>query len=155
MCRLYDKYEGEEFFGYKVMAKIDGKYYSIAMGFEYEQPTHTFGKLTEQKAIVSAFMSNILNVWSLSYSEAMVGRTAALQKLGDAKLLASKVRRKSVRNSSKEVKIVIVKVKLRERLVEGTYLMSASTPSKPTLFNDRFYARVWAGSTLEILEEVH
>lgn len=137
MCNLIKKSEKEEFIGYKVVAKKGKKYYSIALGFEYKQPKHVFnGIRTKQKAIITCW-AKILNPMSDFFSDAMVGRTAAIASFKKTMAWKNTLRFDLLKRG---YDLVIVKVKLTGDLMEGNYEF-------PNF-------EVVAGRTMEILEEV-
>ena len=144
MCELNKELNKDKVTGYKVVAKRNGEYYSLALGFKYKQPTHTFGKRTKQKRITQYFVGDLLR---FGFKECLVGRTAAFTRLQDARLLKRRVKLNQKDEGTKE-NIVVVKVKLTERLMKGNYRVSKGA-----------FVRVWcpvvAGHTMEILREVH
>ena len=139
MCKLNKHItDKKEVIGYKVVAKRDNnEYYSIAIGFKYRQPIMSFGKRTVQKPIGNFF--SLLKKYDKYYNSNLVGRTAAFCDLDDAKEM-KKNQRHSYAN------IVVVKVRLTNRLMSGTYPRSA--------FDFRPDPKVVAGHTMEILEEI-
>ena len=138
MCNITEKYKEEEVMGYKVVAKHKktGKYYSLAFGFEYKQPVHTFGKRKIQNRISYNFNNYILDKYgSGGFREKMIGRTAVFVRRCDARIQKSCWDFSAINESYKRC---IVKVKLTNGLMEGTY---GST-------------FVVAGRTMEILKEI-
>ena len=76
MCKLRDKIRGKEYTGYKVVIekKIgSGRYYSIAMGFEYKT-NKLIPVVKRQRRIAPMFSSDILT--GPAFEEKMEGRTA-------------------------------------------------------------------------------
>ena len=136
MCNLTKHLKDERVFGYKVVAKKDYKYYAIAMGFEYKQPSMTFSKDDRlvQKSLSPYFRDFILNTKKRAFKENMVGRTAAFFDVEEAAYLKHGV----CYSCSMSYKVVIVMVELSNDIMEGFYGTGI----------------VYAGRTIKILNEV-
>ena len=136
MCRLVEHIDDKQFIGYKAVAKKNGKYYSLAIGFQYRQPSMTLGKRTKQKRIHSTFGVDILVQGAGGgWEENMVGRTAAFYTLDQ--LTWHLFRENGYGKLQNGYEMVYVRVKLTNDLMSGTY-----------------GAPVVAGKTIQILEEV-
>ena len=147
MCDLVRTIPESEVTGYKVVAKKNGKYYSFAIGFQYKQPIHRFkGRRVKQNTLVD--WNSVLYNYNYYYNEDLIGRTAAFKSKKHATLLADKIIKRNLRGYPKDIEIVVVKVKLSGRLMEGTMYMRMGDCS---INNNFFDAPVWAGSTLEII----
>lgn len=89
MCKLAGPYPGETFRGFKVVAAKKDGYYSLAMGFRYEDG-ECVPRVKKQNRITSYFLPNIINADSDNpfgrggYSDEMVGRTAIFEFKRDA-----------------------------------------------------------------------
>ena len=141
MCKFNEAMIEEEFIGYKVAAKMDDGYYSIAMGFSYPQ-NGDVPIPKEQKKLSSHFSDYILIYAERGYVSKMEGRTAAFVNLRDAIILKSEIDQDNSYdyNASDflKYKVAILKIKLTKNLLVGTY-------------NSR---GVVGGKHMEILEEV-
>jgi len=90
MCDLMKELEEKEFTGYKVVAKHkqNGKYYSIAMGFCYND-SEIIPVVEEQNRIGHYFVGDILK--HITFKNEMVGRTAVFKSLDQAKELLEEI----------------------------------------------------------------
>lgn len=144
MCQLNQKYDKEEFIGWKVVAVKNKEYYSIAMGFQYPKSGNV-PFVTKQKRLNSHFVNYILErpdsdeIFSPTpYRPDMDGRTAAFVHVEDAVSLRVDICAWGLPTDEKnEFHYAVVKVKLTQDLLQGFY-------------NDR---QVVAGRHIEILEE--
>jgi hypothetical protein len=131
MCDLIKEYKGKQFIGYKIAYKKKNGYYSIAMGTRYRKN----GKLTipkKQNKICGIFSDLILSETFSGFNKKMVGRTAAFKRLKDAKSQFFNL------HCFNDSQYVILKIKLTEELLKGTY----------------GWEDIVAGKNMEILEEV-
>lgn len=135
MCEFYESYDKEEFIGYKVAAKMDNSYYSIAMGFLYPQNGDVPIPI-QQKKLSSHFNDYILLYGSSGYERQMEGRTAAFISLGDAMSLRTRIAYTD--DIFDKYKIVVLKIKLTKDLLKGKY----------------GFKEIVGGKHMEILEEV-
>lgn len=89
MCQLgTEMNEVESQKGYKVVAMKDGKYYSLAMGFCYNDH-ELMPKALIQNRLTAHFNDSILNIYAgWGYREHMVGRTAIFLRYENAHYLA-------------------------------------------------------------------
>lgn len=121
MCRDLKPIKKKQAIVYKVVArKLKGKrYYSIAMGCIYPQK----GKVPIVKIQhkLGYFLNDLLTNRSI-FTSHMTGRTAGFTLLEDAKILANNIRNSA--NWASNHKILIVKAKLTEALMFGTYDVS-------------------------------
>jgi hypothetical protein len=133
MCNLNKKSDLDKFVGYKLVAKHKetGKYYSLAMGFEYVE-----GELIPvpetQTRIAEVFNENILT--GSSFVEEMVGRTAVYDSLSPTEMelpIFSHL-------TFDQYETRIMKVEISEDLMTGSYAIS----------------RVTAGRRIKFLEDV-
>ena len=137
MCTLIKASKETEVIGYKVVAKntVTGKYYSFTMGFQYKSPM-TFTKLEIQNRLTREISNRILEEYAnFGFAKDMVGRSACFRSLKDAEYLYMSYKDGL---TYPQFKLVIVKVKMTNDLMSGTYCMSD----------------VVAGRTMEILKEV-
>jgi len=145
MCNLYKALNKDKVTGYKVVAKRKGKYYSLAMGFQYKQPEHNFGKRLVQRPITSHFSTLILKERLGLFKKEMVGKTAAFTNLKEAKTLRCSVN-KSQRNNVIKEEIVIIKVELTNDLMQGNCTMSRGYTLR--------VVNVVAGHTMKVIKEI-
>ena len=145
MCNLTTNITKTKVTGYKVVAKHKetNEYHSVAFGFQYKQPTHTFSGLRKKQKVIAHFASNLLQF----PKPQMKSRTAAFIRLKDARnLQRACIHSHDSRawNSRKYRKvrdfyvIVVVKVKLQGNLAKGSFADSD----------------VYAGRTITILKEM-
>ena len=114
MCDLKRKSTRKEAIGWKVVAVIDGEYYSPAMGIKYPKK----GEIPVpqiQKRISSYFDDSILRPKQLAYNEEMIGRTAIFLRKRDAEGLATRIRLET------SIEIKTIKAKLTKDLMCGDY----------------------------------
>ena len=84
MCDLTKSLKKKNFKGYKVVAEgKDGKNYSVAMGFCYDDFDQIPG-ISKQKRISNFFHKHILSNRGYGFSQEMVGRTAVFVNARDA-----------------------------------------------------------------------
>lgn len=100
-----------------LMQREVGRYYSIAMGFKYPKLAGKVPKVRVQHRL-AFFISTILNKKCPAYSHQMAGRTAGFIYRADAECLANKIRRHYPTNV---YKMIVVKAKLTDELMSGTY----------------------------------
>lgn len=117
MCDLVEKFDANEFIGYKVVIEIEGKNYSPAMGFCYDD-YDTIPVIKEQFKLTTYFNDDILNKnVKYGYKENMIGRTAIFKNISDAYALANYFRREPVFKG----KIKVKKAKVTIDLLIGFY----------------------------------
>lgn len=126
MCYLSSRpYFEKEFIGYKIVAKNKktGKYYSIAIGFPYRNGAKMIER-KRQKKLCNYFSSKILERYrAKGFEENMVGRTSAFVDLSACHSFYISIMIGQDNNipSSMNFVTVIVKVKITEGLLSGTY----------------------------------
>jgi len=104
MCHLGYEASYESFVGYKVVAvKEDGKKYSVAMGFCYDD-YNLIPVVEKQESIGSYFVNDILNKYGCSpYKPNMRGRTAVFADKQEALSLRKAIERDTPNNISIKV----------------------------------------------------
>ena len=132
MCKLTEDYKESEFIGYKVVAMKDGKHYSPAMGFCYDDYPERIPIITRQVNLTHHFVNYILR--EDCFRDNMLGRTAAFRSEMTAFELAEEIK---IDTGNSPYKFVVKKVRLSVDLMEGTY----------------GFSRVVAGRKIEFLEE--
>ncbi|MFA5397774.1 MAG: hypothetical protein WC346_17325 [Methanogenium sp.] len=138
MCDLVEKYQGEEFTGWKVVAveKITGKRYSVAMGFCYDDYDE-IPICCVQNQIGNFFVPDILV--SNTFNREMRGRTAVFLVKEGAETLCSQIKRESFYVN--RFTFQILKAKVSIDLMKG-------------IFNNLFKAYpVVAGRRIEFLPD--
>lgn len=133
MCKLEAKSDLDKFVGYKLVAKDKetGKYYSLAMGFEYVEG-EPIPVPEIQAQIAETYDNDILT--SHCFSEEMVGRTAVFDNPERAKKHLGSLQ--YLKFNHYETRIM--KAEISEDLMIGSYGM----------------ARVTAGRKIKFLEDV-
>ena len=134
MCNLNGTIENKEFYGYKLVAKKDGQYYSLAFGFPYSLRT-TFGRVKSQNRISYYFNRQITEAKHFGWRKRMIGRSAAYINRTHARMMKKKLKTYYIKAG---YSIVMVRVKVSGDCMQGTY----------NGFN------VVAGNVLEIIKEV-
>ena len=118
MCTLTHNSDKFSILGYKVAIKRDNKYFSAAMGFEYEYDK-LIPEVKTQHRLCQHFNEGILDPLSNSYNPAMVGRTAVFKKFEDAVHLYADIKRGWT--APTHGKPVILLSSVHEDLMEGHY----------------------------------
>lgn len=118
MCQNLKPIPQKEALVYKVVArKLKGKrYYSIAMGCIYPQKGKVPIVKTQHK--LGYFLNDLLNNCG-TFTPHMTGRTAGFTLLEDAKMLLGRIRCSQYDIPNYE--ILVIKVKLTEALMSGTF----------------------------------
>ena len=144
MCDLNKRYSHKKqvpVTAYKVVAKRDGKYYSVSMGCEYPN-LGEWGKVpivTHQVRLTGYFNDNILDPSEIAgYRKEMVGRTAGFVPISVKKAVEICNCCRTLLNSDHSFSFILVKVELRKSLLIGFYRT----------------ATVVAGREMKIVEEV-
>lgn len=122
MCDNLTPISNESVIVYKIVAKKleEESYYSIAMGFKYPKSAGKVPKVKIQHCL-RFFNQNILGKGSSAYSYQMVGRTTGFTHREHAEHLATKIRHSRYNSDFDIYKIIVVKVKLTDGLMSGTY----------------------------------
>ncbi len=117
MCKLEEYLNNEkERYGYKVVAKKGNKYYSLAMGFCYNDHKN-IPEIKVQKRLSTQFSDDILKHNSYGFEPNMIGRTAIFQYLYDAR----KVYREACCYVRDGYEVVIVLAVVSVDLMSGSY----------------------------------
>lgn len=115
MCDLNSKIEGEVR-GWKIVAIKDREYYSVAMGFKYEED-EDIPIVLEQRGLSDHFNCNILNIYAhMGFRKEMIGRTSIFQNYEDAEKLFHNILRLGER-----IKLSIVQASVSKDVLGGTY----------------------------------
>ncbi len=138
MCKLTKTKNDGMACGYKVVAKKDGKYYSLAMGFCYNDHK-SIPTVTEQKRISTQFTDDILQVNSYAFEANMVGRTAIFGYLRDA----IDIYKEACMYSKETYSVVIVRARIYDDLMSGEYGLSKVVGGKRIEFDDEIPASVF------------
>jgi len=120
MCNNLTLSNLTSFSGFKVVAKKNNNYYSIAIGFKYQSGKKMF-KRKKQK-VIAYFGNDILRANFSGYGgfrKEMVGRTSVFKNRKTAINLAKLIKRHL--DYSKNFDIVIIKATIKGKLYEGTY----------------------------------
>lgn len=117
MCDLglNSKIEGEVK-GWKIVAIKDREYYSVAMGFKYEED-EDIPIVQEQKKLSVHFNSHILDQHAhAGFRREMIGRTSIFQNYEDAEELLC-----DVLSFEERIKFSIVPASVSKDVIGGTY----------------------------------
>lgn len=115
MCNLLNKSEAESITGYKVVAEIDGKNYSIAMGFCYDD--HEEIPVVEEQKCLGYFNEDILYD-AFAFSKDMKGRTAIFLNYLSALELAMNI---AHHHSMKGIRVVLKIARISKDIMLGEY----------------------------------
>jgi len=141
MCDLTKSLKKKNFKGYKVVAEgKDGKNYSVAMGFCYDDFDQIPG-ISKQKRISNFFHKHILSSRMSGFSLDMVGRTAVFVYARDA---ADLVRR--INEDSQYIKPEFCKKRIK---------VKQATVSKAMMSGEYGDREVVAGRKIKIGEEIN
>lgn len=141
MCKLTKEVGDGPFEGWKIVVeKEDGKYYSAAMGFCYND-YEKIPEVKEQKRIIKCFMDDILDSWSNGFSYEMIGRSAIFVEKESAnaelnRILWELVYLGSFSLVNENMELKVVKTRVSDSVYEGYY----------------GFDKVLAGRKLEFLE---
>ena len=117
MCNLINSIEAKSFVGYKIVAEKDGKNYSVAMGFCYDD-YEEIPIVEEQKRIAYWFIDSILSSYVLN-KELMRGRTAVFRYKRQAKKIYLEMLISDT--IGEEYKLKLKKAKVSIDLMEGDF----------------------------------
>lgn len=114
MCDLKNRIEEKEVTGYKVVIEIDGKYYSLCTGVEYEVGLVKIPRV-QKNYVPDVIINNLLKEGSIGYNENMIGRTCVFESI----LYAIRLQQECI--ESRKGKFPIIKMTLKNDLMSGTY----------------------------------
>lgn len=121
MCKLTKEIGDGPFYGYKVVAEDkNGKYWSIAMGFCYNDH-EMIPKVKRQRAI-AYYRNNILDVFSTVFECLMEGRSAVFVEKEDAITEVNKIKFFVKENTvAFPFKIKIIRTCVSDSIYKGFY----------------------------------
>jgi len=123
MCILTEYSDEDQVVVYKVVAKKDDGYYSIAMGIKYKIGEYLpMSTEITQNPIGNHFSSDILSLQNYgSFEYEMSGRTSGFKSLGDTYHLLQRIQISNNWSEPCNIRFIVVKIILSKDLMTGTY----------------------------------
>ena len=151
MCDLTKSLKKKNFKGYKVVAEgKDGKNYSVAMGFCYDDFDQIPG-ISKQKRISNFFNNNILSSRGYGFSQKMVGRTAVFVNAHDAADLVRRINEESryIKPEFCKKRIKVKQATVSRAMMSGEYENREVVAGRKIKIGEELGTKLGASSKLE------